>query len=107
MKSPLRMLAASALLLFPAAAAEADGDPHLGEIQTFAGDYCPKGFAPLDGQLLPIASNQALYFLLGTRYGGDGTTTFALPKGRAAPTLVQGAPLTQCIALQGIFPVKN
>ena len=60
-------------------------DPFLGEIFLFAGNFAPRGFALCDGQLLSIASNSALFSILGTTYGGDGETTFALPdlRGRA------------------------
>ncbi|MBS0424451.1 MAG: phage tail protein [Proteobacteria bacterium] len=60
-------------------------DPFLGEIRPFAFGFPPKGWATCDGQLLPIAQNAALFSLLGTMYGGDGRTTFALPdlRGRA------------------------
>jgi len=60
-------------------------DPFLGEIRPFAFGFPPKGWASCDGQLLPIAQNTALFSLLGTMYGGDGRTTFALPdlRGRA------------------------
>lgn len=54
-------------------------DPFLGEITIFAGNFAPRGWALCDGQLLPIASNTALFSILGTVYGGDGRTTFALP----------------------------
>jgi microcystin-dependent protein len=54
-------------------------DPFIGEIFLFAGNFAPRGFALCDGQLLPIAQNTALFSLLGTTYGGDGRTTFALP----------------------------
>ncbi len=60
----------------------------------------------MEGQLLPINENQALFALVGTTYGGDGTATFALPRAKPLATLVQGAPLLQCIALQGIFPSR-
>lgn len=60
-------------------------DAFLGEIRPFAFGFPPKGWASCDGQLLPIAQNTALFSLLGTMYGGDGRTTFALPdlRGRA------------------------
>lgn len=60
-------------------------EPFLGEIRPFAFGFTPKGWASCDGQLLPINQNQALFALLGTMYGGNGTTTFALPdlRGRA------------------------
>ncbi|KWS02541.1 Microcystin dependent protein [Lysobacter capsici AZ78] len=51
----------------------------LGQIMTVGFGFAPKGFALCNGQLLPIAQNQALFSLLGTMYGGNGTTTFALP----------------------------
>jgi microcystin-dependent protein len=54
-------------------------DPFIGEIRMFAGTFAPKGWALCDGQLLSIANNQALFSLLGTTYGGNGQTTFALP----------------------------
>jgi microcystin-dependent protein len=64
----------------------AGSDPFLGEINYFAGNFAPRGWAFCDGQLLPIAQNTALFSLLGTTYGGDGRTTFALPalRGRVA-----------------------
>jgi microcystin-dependent protein len=51
----------------------------LGQIVLFGGNFAPKGFAFCNGQLLPISQNTALFSLLGTTYGGDGRTTFALP----------------------------
>ncbi len=56
-----------------------DGDPFIGQINLFAGNFAPRGWAFCDGQLLPINQNEALFSLLGTMYGGDGRTTFALP----------------------------
>lgn len=57
----------------------------LGEIRLMAGEYAPRGWAKCNGQLLPINTNQALFSILGTTYGGNGQTTFALPdlRGRA------------------------
>ncbi|MCC5825397.1 tail fiber protein [Alkalimonas sp.] len=54
-------------------------DPFLGEIRMFAGTYAPEGWAFCAGQELPISSNTALYSILGTTYGGNGTTSFRLP----------------------------
>jgi microcystin-dependent protein len=54
-------------------------NPFLGQITLFAGNFAPRAWAFCDGQLLPIASNSALFSILGTTYGGDGRTTFALP----------------------------
>ena len=60
----------------------------------------------MNGQLLPINLNQALFALLGTSYGGNGVTTFALPT--AKPIFAaNGVLLMQCIALQGVFPSRN
>ena len=60
-------------------------EPLLGMIQLFGYDWAPTGWARCDGQLLSISQNTALFSLLGTTYGGDGRTTFALPdlRGRA------------------------
>ena len=55
------------------------GDPFIGEIAMVGFNFAPRGWAFCDGQLLAIASNQALFSLLGTTYGGDGRTTFGLP----------------------------
>ena len=54
-------------------------DPFIAEIVMFGGNFAPRGWAFCDGQLLPIAQNTALFSLIGTTYGGDGRTTFALP----------------------------
>ena len=53
--------------------------PYIGEIRMFGGSFAPAGWAFCNGQLLPISENEALFILLGTTYGGDGETTFALP----------------------------
>lgn len=54
-------------------------DPFLAEIRIFGGNFAPTGWALCNGQLLPISQNTALFSLLGTMYGGDGKSTFALP----------------------------
>ena len=53
--------------------------PFMGQIEIFSFNYAPKGWTECNGQLLPINQNQALFSLLGTMYGGNGQTTFALP----------------------------
>ena len=60
-------------------------DPFIGEIRAVSFNFAPKGWALCNGQVLPINQNQALFSLLGTTYGGNGQTTFALPnlQGRA------------------------
>jgi microcystin-dependent protein len=71
-------------------------DPFIGEIKMFAGNFAPFGWAFCDGQIMQIAQNAALYSILGTTYGGDGRTTFALPnlKGRIPLHFGQGPGLT-------------
>ncbi len=58
----------------------------IGEVKLFAGNFAPRGWALCNGQLLPINGNEALFSIIGTLYGGDGRTTFALPdlRGRVA-----------------------
>ena len=70
--------------------------PFLGDIEAFAFNYAPKGWALCAGQLLPIAQNTALFSLLGTNFGGDGIRTFALPdlRGRIANGSGQGGGLS-------------
>ncbi len=53
--------------------------PFIGEIIIFAGNFAPRGYALCNGQILSLAQNTALFAILGTTYGGDGETTFALP----------------------------
>ena len=53
--------------------------PYVGEIRMFAGNFAPAGWMFCDGQLLPISENETLFQLIGTTYGGDGESTFALP----------------------------
>jgi microcystin-dependent protein len=65
-------------------------EPYLGEIRMFAGNFAMNGWAVRDGQLLAIAQNTALYTILGTTYGGDGKTTFALPDLRGRVAINQG-----------------
>lgn len=72
------------------------GDPVIGEIRLFAGNFAPKGWAFCNGQLLNINQNTALFSILGTTYGGDGKSTFALPdlNGRVAIGAGQGPGLS-------------
>ena len=84
----------------------AGADPFVGERMVSAFSFCPRGYAAMNGQILPIAGNTALFSLLGSSYGGDGSTNFALPTAKPIIT-PSGAALTQCIATQGIFPPRN
>lgn len=65
-------------------------DPFIGQVCLFGFDWAPKGWAQCNGQLMSIAQNSALFSLLGTTYGGDGRTTFALPDLRGRVALNQG-----------------
>src|SRR5438093_9302468 len=64
--------------------------PFVAEIRIFAGNFAPVGWATCNGQLLPISQNTALFSLLGTFYGGDGKSTFALPNLEGSAPLGQG-----------------
>jgi microcystin-dependent protein len=68
--------------------------PYLGEIKIVSFNFAPKGWALCNGQVLPIAQNQALFSLLGTLYGGDGVQTFALPDLQARTPMHQGLTFT-------------
>ena len=71
-------------------------NPFIGQIIMFGGNFAPRGWAFCEGQLLAIASHTALFSILGTTYGGDGRTTFALPdlKGRMAVSQGNGPGLS-------------
>ncbi|MGH9277496.1 MAG: phage tail protein [Acidimicrobiales bacterium] len=64
--------------------------PYVGEIRMFAGNFAPNGWMFCEGQLLPISENQVLFQLIGTTYGGDGESTFALPDLRGRLPIHQG-----------------
>src|SRR5437867_906947 len=64
--------------------------PYVGEIRMFAGNFAPAGWLFCEGQLLPISENETLFALIGTTYGGDGQSTFALPDLRGRIPLHQG-----------------
>ena len=65
-------------------------DPFLAEVRIFPFNFAPTGWALCNGQLLPISQNTALFSLLGTTYGGDGKSTFALPNLQGSFTIGQG-----------------
>ncbi len=75
----------------------------LGMVQLFPYSYAPQGWAFCEGQLMSISQNQALFSLLGTTYGGDGTSTFALPnlKGKEPDPNMH-----YCIATIGVYPSR-
>jgi microcystin-dependent protein len=79
-------------------------EPFIGQIELFAFNFAPRGWAECAGQLLAISQNTALFSLLGTTYGGDGQTSFALPD------LREKSPNPEAkyyIALMGIYPSRN
>ena len=109
-------------------------DAMMGEIKLFAGNFAPRGWAFCEGQLLQISVHSALFSILGTQYGGDGRTTFALPDLRDAvpisasntrkqgsvvnganfkidntqsSTTVKTVSLRYIIALYGVYPSRN
>jgi microcystin-dependent protein len=64
--------------------------PYIGELMIFAGNFPPRGWAQCNGQLLAISQNTALFSILGTTYGGNGTSNFALPDLRSRATIGEG-----------------
>ena len=76
--------------------ASAQIEPFIGQLMVTGPNFCPRGWAPANGQILSIAQNTALFSLLGTMYGGNGQTTFALPdlRGRTALHVGQGPGLS-------------
>lgn len=78
-------------------------EPFIGQISVVAFDYAPRGWALCNGQLLSIAQNQALFSILGTTYGGNGTTTFALPDLRGRAAMHAGTnPLGACAGAENV-----
>ena len=130
-------LAISATSLATSTSANASMEPFIGEVKAVGFGFCPRGWAPAEGQILPIVENQSLFSLYGTMYGGDGRTTFALPdlrgksiisvsseegasfrQGQTAGEKAEGKSygeakdaqfltLKWCVALRGIFPSRN
>jgi microcystin-dependent protein len=84
-RSASLLFLASAFCLFSSPAARAQVEPFIGQIMIVPYNFAPRNWALCNGQLLSIAQNQALFAVLGTTFGGDGQTTFALPdlRGRA------------------------
>ena len=80
----------------------------IGEIRLFAGNFAPRDWAICDGQALDISKNTALFSILGTQYGGDGRTTFQLPKLAPLKEADGGAtPIRYIICLYGMYPSRN
>jgi microcystin-dependent protein len=86
----LAFAAVTALAGLQAMPAAAQSEPFLGQIMCAGFNFAPNGWARLDGQLLSISQNTALFALLGTQYGGNGQTTFALPDMRGRTIISDG-----------------
>jgi microcystin-dependent protein len=106
MKRVLLAAAAIAGLCAGPRAATAQEQPFLGQIMIFAGNFCPTGWLETNGQLLAISQNTALFSILGTTYGGNGTSTFALPHMQPIYTQTR-ATFTTCIAVEGVYPSRS
>jgi microcystin-dependent protein len=87
------------LIFSPSASAQVGGGPFVGEILVVPYNFAPQGWAFCDGSILAISQNEALFNLIGTTYGGDGVSTFALPdlRGRTAVHMGQGPGLSPYI----------
>lgn len=77
------------------------GTPFIGEVKMISWNFAPKGWAFCDGQLMAINQNQALFTILGTKYGGDGRTTFALPDLRGRAPVHTGGPIGAVVGQKG------
>ena len=93
------------LVFSPIESSHAGKDVYIGEITIFAGTFAPRGYAFCDGRVLSIRSHTALFSIIGTKYGGDGRTTFRLPDLRRTERLLRGA--RYIIAIQGIYPSRS
>ena len=83
-------LALVGTLVVPQVAQAQASDPFIGQLMLVGFNFCPQGWAEANGQILSIAQNTALFSLLGTTYGGNGQTTFALPDLRGRAPISQG-----------------
>ncbi|MQY30934.1 phage tail protein [Nocardia aurantia] len=81
-------------------------EPFLGQISVFPYSFAPQGWAWCEGQVLPVAQNQALFSLLGSQFGGDGTKTFVLPNLKKQDDAL-GEGLRYAIAMEGTFPNRD
>ncbi len=83
-------------------------DPILGEIRLLPFTFAPVGWLACQGQVLKIVDNEALFTLLGTTFGGDGQTTYALPDLRAhSPLAGIDGPVGYCICVNGVYPPRS
>jgi microcystin-dependent protein len=82
-------------------------DPFIGEIRMVGFNFAPQGWALCNGQALPISQNTALFSLLGTQFGGNGTTNFNLPTLPETPAKPDAKPILYIIAISGIYPSRQ
>ena len=83
-------------------------EPLLGEVRLFPYPFAPVNWLACQGQVLNIADNQALFSLLGTMFGGDGQTNYALPDLRShSPFAGINGPVGYCICVNGIYPPRD
>lgn len=82
-------------------------DPYIGQIQLFPFNFAPVGWLLCDGSSLPVASYQALYSLIGTNFGGNGTTTFQIPDLRNSNPLDSTNQMKYYIAVNGMYPTRS
>lgn len=76
----------------------------VGDIQLFPFNFAPREWATCEGQIITIQSNPTLYSLLGTKFGGDGRTTFGLPNLKDASPVPE---MHYCISTQGLYPPRD
>lgn len=98
-------ISTAALIASPLAAQACGAEPMIGEICTFAFNYCPYGFLAADGSIININTNQALFSLLGTYYGGNGTTNFGLPDLRGRVVVGTGTGVSNTTPATSLTPV--
>lgn len=97
---------ASALQVICADLASAQ-EVFLGEIRLFGFNFCPAGWVPAAGQLLPITQYNALFLLYGASFGGDGVTNFALPNLNGRAPYGWDESVHWCVAMTGTFPSRQ
>jgi microcystin-dependent protein len=102
----LTALTSVSLSLISFSASAQATNPFVGEIMIVSFNYCPGNWLPADGRLLNTTDYQTLYDVIGTTYGGDGATTFALPKLTLKnPNTTK--PFLACITPLGVYPSRN
>jgi microcystin-dependent protein len=137
MKTMIKAALAGMISIGATTPVQASENPFIGEIMTTAANFCPRGWVETDGRLMSVTEYTILFSLLGTNYGGNGSTTFALPdlrgraiisagKGKGLPEYRQGMHMNgggaangndnlippvlvmkTCMALSGVYPAHD